>query len=447
MTSISSIPPVSTRDEIDVLAILQLLWQKKLQIGAFALISGVLAAGYTSIVTPEYEVNTLLRPAAINDLDALNRTKVYSLPPHKALNRMGASLDSYETRLGYFRTNPELQAAFLESGRSQEQAFEDFNRNALKVVQPDPKKTNLLAQFIGVDMRYPEGIDGKEVLNGLVQYALEKERKQISQDLKVIIKNRLKEVDAQLAVARVNYDGDKESKIAVLREEDSLKRAQLNDELRALRAQLKQRRDDRIAQLNEAISIARTLGLKKPSTPSAMGGSEAEGAGNVIRTEINNQQIPLYFMGTEALEAEKQALRLRTSDDFVSPRISGIRKELLLLEQNRRIQTLQQRQNDELFLNGIDALRAERGRLSSINTDMSTLGLVTVDRAAVEPLNPVYPKKPLVVALGVLLGVLAGTVFVLLRHAMNVRRREEAQSGVVSLPKIVDAEVIPQLKN
>lgn len=296
-------------------------------------------------------------------------------------------------------------------------------------------------------MRYPEGIDGKEVLNGLVQYALEKERKQISQDLKVIIKNRLKEVDAQLAVARVNYDGDKESKIAVLREEDSLKRAQLNDELRALRAQLKQRRDDRIAQLNEAISIARTLGLKKPSTPSAMGGSEAEGAGNVIRTEINNQQIPLYFMGTEALEAEKQALRLRTSDDFVSPRISGIRKELLLLEQNRRIQTLQQRQNDELFLNGIDALRAERGRLSSINTDMSTLGLVTVDRAAVEPLNPVYPKKPLVVALGVLLGVLAGTVFVLLRHAMNVRRREEAQSGVVSLPKIVDAEVIPQLKN
>ncbi|MFJ3076105.1 Wzz/FepE/Etk N-terminal domain-containing protein [Pseudomonas sp. NPDC087029] len=448
MTSISSIPSVSVRDEVDLLALLQVIWRKKAQIATVAVASGLVAAAYAFLVTPEYEVSTLLRTAAINDLDALNRTKIYKLPPEQALNRLGASLDSYDTRLGYFRTNEELQAAYLESGRTQEQAFEDFNRNALKVVQPDPKKTNLLAKFIGVDMRYPAGVDGKAVLNGLVQYAVQREREQISQDLKVIIDNRVKELDGQLAVVRVDYEANKQSRIAVLREDDVLKRAQLNDELRALRVQLKQRRDDRIALLNEAISIARTLGLKKPSTPSSMGMSEADSGANVIRTEINNQQIPLYFMGTDALEAEKQALRNRSSDDFVSPRVSEIRKELLMLEQNRKIQALEQRKNDELFLKNIEGLRAERARLLSIDTDMSDLRLVVVDRAAVEPLRAVFPKKSLVIAMGLAIGVLIGVVFVLIRHTMRMRTREnEALRGeILPVAQILPAEALPSAK-
>ncbi|WP_176514186.1 Wzz/FepE/Etk N-terminal domain-containing protein [Pseudomonas faucium] len=448
MTSISSIPSVSVRDEVDLLALLQVIWRKKAQIATVAVASGLVAAAYAFLVTPEYEVSTLLRTAAINDLDALNRTKIYKLPPEQALNRLGASLDSYDTRLGYFRTNEELQAAYLESGRTQEQAFEDFNRNALKVVQPDPKKTNLLAKFIGVDMRYPAGVDGKAVLNGLVQYAVQREREQISQDLKVIIDNRVKELDGQLAVVRVDYEANKQSRIAVLREDDVLKRAQLNDELRALRVQLKQRRDDRIALLNEAISIARTLGLKKPSTPSSMGMSEADSGANVIRTEINNQQIPLYFMGTDALEAEKQALRNRSSDDFVSPRVSEIRKELLMLEQNRKIQALEQRKNDELFLKNIEGLRAERARLLSIDTDMSDLRLVVVDRAAVEPLRAVFPKKSLVIAMGLAIGVLIGMVFVLIRHTMRMRTREnEALRGeILPVAQILPAEALPSAK-
>lgn len=428
VTRISSIPSVAVRDEIDFLGLMQIIWRKKLQVAGFALATGVIAAVYAFMVTPEYEVNTLLRPAAIKDLDALNRTKVYSLPPQKALNRLGASLDSYDTRLEYFKTNEELQAVYLESGRTQEQAFEDFNRKALKVVQPDPKKTDLLSKFIGVEMRYPAGLDGKSVLNGLVQFALEREREQISRDLKVVIGNRVKELDSQLAVVRVDYDADKASRIAVLREDDALKRAQLNDELRALRVQLKQRREDRISQLNEAIAIARTLGLKKPTTPSAMGG-EVDNGGNVIRTEINNQVIPLYFMGTDALEAEKQALRNRASDDFVSPRVSEIRKQLMLLEQNRQIQSLEQRKNDELFLENVKSLRAERARLLAIDTDMSNLNLVTVDRVAVDPLKSVYPKKPLVVALGLVFGVIIGLVFVLIRHAMRARESEVSNSG------------------
>lgn len=425
LTSISRIPPVGASSELDLLGVLQSIWRQKKLIAASALIFGTLGAVYAYMVTPEYEVSTVLRPAALNELDSLNRSGVYSLPPGDALIRVGAALDSYETRLEYFRSNRALQDAFTRPGRTAEQAFEDFNRNALKLVQPDPKKADLLSAYIGVEMRYPQGVSGHEVLNGLVQFAIESERRQVSEDLKVIVINRINEVDTKITAARTDYDVTKEGRIAELLESDNLTRALLQDELRALRVQLKLRREDRISLLGEAMTIARSLGLRRPSTPSAMSGSDA---GNLIRNEVNNQQIPLYFMGTDALEAERQVLRKRGSDDFADPRVAQIRKELSLLSNNRQVEVLRKRENEELFLKGVEALRAERTRLESISTDMRHLRLVSIDRLAIEPVSPVQPKKLLIVALGVMLGGLIGVFLAFLRNALTIRRLHHAQA-------------------
>lgn len=420
MTSVSRVPTVVAHDEIDVLALLQNVWRQKILIAAVALLAGGVAAAYAYSITPEYEVGTVLRPAALNDLDALNRSEVYSLPPGSALIQVGAALDSYETRLGYFRSNPEMLAAFGRSGRSADQAFEDFNNHALKLVQPDPKRADLLSAFIGLEMTYPKGVKGDDILNGFVQYAIESERKKISADLKVIISNRLTEIDDKLKAARVAYEMDKESQIATLLESDNLRRAELQDELKALRVQLKAVRENRIALLEEAINIARSLGFKRPSTPSTMA-NEGGTAGNVFRTEVNNQQLPLYFMGADALEAERNVLRKRTSDDFSDPRVAQIHRELQLLANNRKVQVLKQRQNEDVFLKGIEALRSERDRLTGINSDMSRLSLVSVDRRALEPASPVKPRKTLIVLAGVLLGGLIAVGCVLLGGAMQMR--------------------------
>lgn len=439
MTSITRVPSVVAHDEIDLFAMMQSIWKQKKLIAATALFVGAIAGAYAFLATPEYEVSTLLRPAALNDLDALNRTEVYSLPPGKALVRVGAALDSYDTRLSYFRANPKLFEAFGKAGQSPEQVFDEFNRDSLKLVQPDPKKADLLSAYIGLQMRYPKGVEGDEILNGFVQYAIENERKQIADDLKVIISNRLSEVDTKLDAARAAYDAEKEGKIAALLEADNLKRAQLQDELKALRVQLKVRREDRIAQLDEAISIARSLGLKKPSTPSSMA-SEGESGSNIIRTEVNNQQIPLYFMGTDALEAERKALRQRTSDDFADPRVAQIRKELLLLNTNREVEVLNQRENEEVFLSDIAPLRAERVRLSSISTDMRGLSLVNVDRLALEPADPIRPQKLLVVGAGLLFGSMFGIVMAVFRHLLMHRRVHILQESAAKVSKAIKAD-------
>ena len=420
----TALRPSSVRphDDVDLFILLSTLWRRKILILAVAAVTAALGAAYAFLVTPVYEVSTVLRPAALKDLDALNRSQVYSLPPGKALTRFGAALDSYETRLSYFRSKPELIEAYKHLGQTTDQAFSNFNE-ALTLVQPDPKKADLLSAYIGLKMRYERGLAGDAVLNDFVLYAINSEREQLAEDLKVIISNRLDEVDAKLEAAMAAYESSKEGRIARLTEGDAVKRALLQDELKALRVQLKMAREARLAQLDEAIGVARSLGLKKPATPSSMA-EQTVSNGNVFRTEVNSQQAPLYFLGSDVLEAERAALQKRRSDDFTEPRIAQIRKELLMLEANREVQMLRSRENETVFLDGIEALRAERFHLKGIKTDMSQLRLVSVDQLAVPPSKPLKPRKGLIIIAAFAGGLLLGVIIALMRSMVKTRLRQ-----------------------
>ena len=420
----------SSSDEIDLLELFHSIWQQKKLVVGCTILAGVLGVGYAFLAPRTYEVSSVLRPAAINELDALNRSEVYKLPPADALSKVGAQLDSYEARLGFFRSHEQLFTAFQKPGQSLEQSFEDFNRNSVNLILPDPKKSDSLSSYIRLELQYPSDVDGVAILNGFVDYAIAAEREQVGADLKVIVNNRLNELKGKIDAERANYDTDKESKIAKLLEDDRLKRAQLQDELSALRLQMKMERTNRLAELSEAIAIAKSMGIKTPTTPSSMADAARGGSSQVMRTEVNNQKIPLFFLGTEALEAERVALQQRTSDDFTNPRVAEIGKELQLLEVNREVEVLRKRGNEDIFLQDVEPLRAEVARLRNLNIDMSNLKLVTVDRRAQEPLAPIKPKKALVIALSLVAGLILGLFVALVRHFVLTRRETVPYSSL-----------------
>jgi LPS O-antigen subunit length determinant protein (WzzB/FepE family) len=413
---------VPSTGEVDLFALSQIVWRQKKTVLITTAGVALLAAAYAFLATPEYQVSSVLRPAAINELDALNRSEVYKLPPSEALLKVGASLESYETRLNFFRANQQLFSEFERPGRTLEQSFEEFNRNSINLIVPDLKKAESLSAYIKLEMNYPQGVDGVKILNDFVQYAIASERKQIAADMDVIVKNRLNEITGKFNAARASYETDKEAKIASLLEADNLKRAQLLDELKALRAQLKTLRTDRMSQLSEAIGIAKSLGINKPTTPSSLGDAERASSNSVMRTEVNNQQIPLYFMGVEALEAEKRALNQRNSDDFAEARIAQIAKELQLLQSNRQVEVLNRRENEDIFLAGVEPLRAEMARLRNLNIDMSRIKLVAIDRAAMEPLSAIKPKKSLIIIGGVIAGLVLGIALVLFSNVFRSKK-------------------------
>ncbi|MEB2328616.1 MAG: Wzz/FepE/Etk N-terminal domain-containing protein [Pseudomonas sp.] len=411
-------PQPLANDEIDLVELFRALWRQRLLIVGVTFAATLIAAAYAFLATPYYQTKTYLRPVPQSTLDQLNETGIYKLTPEDALSRVASGLSSYDKRLDYFLSNQALFQAIEPKGDSPEQAFADFNEQAFEMLHPDPKKTENRSAYVGLKLTYPKGMEGSAIVNGFVDYVLELERKEIAEDLKSLIANRLASLDMNMEAQRANYAASKEAKIATLLEDAALKRAQLQDELAALRAELKIRRNNRIQELNEAITIADSLGIRTPTSPSAMTASARSGT-QVIRTEVTNQEAPLYFLGTEALTAERDALKNRTSDDFVEPRIAEIQSELTLLENNREVEILKAREGEDLYLTNLAQLREEASRLKGIKLDTERLRLVRLDQPALQSLNPIKPKKALILALGLVLGAMLGIFVALVRSLMN----------------------------
>lgn len=403
-------------DEIDLVELFQKLWQQKYLIIACTMVVTLCAAGYAWLATPHYQVQSMLRPAPLKDLDELNSTGVYTLTPEEALQRVGAALDSYSSRSEFFRGNQALFEPLKKGDKTLEQAFEGFNADNFTLLQPDPKKTNNLSPFVGLRLEYPDYVDGVKILNGIVDQAIIDERRRVALDLEGVIQNRLNKIERQMAAARASYEAKKEATIAKLSEDDKLQTAILQDELKALRVELRTRRLNRINQLNESIAIAKALGITKPTNPTSLGGGDAAaGQGNVFRTEVISQQFPQHFMGTEALEAERAILLKRRSDDHTEPKIAAIQNKLQMLERNRQIEMMQSRENEDLFLAKLAEMREEAARLKTIQPNLEQLNLVRIDQPAIKPLKPIKPKKLLIVALGVVLGGMLGLFVALMR--------------------------------
>lgn len=411
-------PQPLANDEIDLVELFRALWRQRLLIVGVTFAVTLIAAAYAFLATPYYQTKTYLRPVPQSMLDQLNETGIYKLTPEDALSRVASGLSSYDKRLDYFLSNQEMFQAIEPKGDSAEQAFADFNEQAFEMLHPDPKKTESRSAYVGLKLTYPKGMEGSAIVNGFVDYVLELERKEIAEDLESLIANRLASLDMNMEAQRANYSASKEAKIATLLEDAALKRAQLQDELAALRAELKTRRNNRIQELNEAITIADSLGIRTPTSPSAMTASARSGT-QVIRTEVTNQEAPLYFLGTEALTAERDALKNRTSDDFVEPRIAEIQSELTLLENNREVEILKAREGEDLYLTNLAQLREEASRLKGIKLDTERLRLVRLDQPALQSLNPIKPKKALILALGLVLGAMLGIFVALVRSLMN----------------------------
>ncbi|WP_312924173.1 Wzz/FepE/Etk N-terminal domain-containing protein [Stutzerimonas nitrititolerans] len=407
----------NTTDEIDLVELFRALWRQKLLIIGVTLIAAVIAAAYAFLATPYYETRTYLRPVPKSNLDQLNETGIYKLTPEEAINRVAGGLSSYDNRLDFFLNNQELFQNIPKRGDSLEQTFAAFNETAFEMLHPDPKKTDNRSAFVGLKLTYPKGMDGASIVNDFVSYVVELERQEIADDLESLINNRLSSLDMRMEAQRANYDASKEAKIAALLEESALNRARLQDELAALREELKTRRTHRIQKLSEAIAIAESLGIRTPTTPSAMTQSTRSGT-QVIRTEVTNQEIPLYFMGTEALAAERDALASRKSDDFIEPRIAEIQSELAMLEHNREVEILENREEEDLYLADLAKLREEAARLKGIKLDTERLRLVRLDQLALQSLSPVKPKKPMIIALGLVLGGMLGVFIALIRSLM-----------------------------
>lgn len=422
-------------DEIDLFELIAELWKEKIVIGAAALLFGVLAVLYALIATPVYKVETIVDPISDNKIQELNIPGVYSLSPTKALRDVANQLNSYTFRYGFYKNHPELfpELAGVDE-QKREQFFKKFDAANIKIAMPkvEGDDTNLNDRnILRLEVTYSKN-NGVDIANQLIQSAILKEKENIAETLEVIIREKTRNLERDIEIARVGYQTSKEASIARLEESDELQRIQLEDELVVLREALKKNRENRIKVLDEAIAVAERLNIRKPTSPTSLADRNTEvvdiqqPSGNIIRTEVNSSQPPLYFMGTEALTAEKEILQARESDDFTSVRIVEIEKQLRLLESNRKIEILKNRQEEDLFLEELAGYHKSLAKLQNIDLDLDQIDIVEIDEYAIEPLSPIKPKKKLIVIIGFLLGGMLGVGAALVRIVIRNRKAASA---------------------
>lgn len=312
----------------------------------FVVVVGISLA-YAILATPVYESVAWLRAPSPVMLDGLVDQGV---SPKAAFGDLVGNLRSYALRRHYFDTHK--LANILAPGYKPtdlDQIFDEFNK-ALVVHGNARDNTR-----ISIDLKGKNAHLVASWLNGFVAEVNAATAKSLTNDV-------------------INQLKDKE--------------ASVRDEIAAKRKVAYQRRNDRIAVLEDAERVAKRAGIKNIAMAVQRQGAEA-----------SRTSFPLlYLMGTKVLKARLSVLKKRTDDDPFIPGLRDLQERLRILE--------------------------------NIHIDPSLISAVRIDQPAHVPERPIKPKRYLIVLLGMFGGVVLGVFAALLVEFLAKNREQE--SGAVS---------------
>ncbi|MDM3874083.1 LPS O-antigen chain length determinant protein WzzB [Pseudomonas asiatica] len=343
---------LSSSDDIDLIELVQGVWRQKIWVGLVAVPVIALGLAYVMLVSPVYEAKLYIQPPSQNEIAQLNygRGEGTGLAPLSAKEVYSIylkALQSEAVRDKFFRSAFLPMLTEEERGGSRDALYAQFN-GMLKVA------------LAGKDM--PD----RYVLTASLE-------------------------DPRLAATWVsNYaemaaERAKNELLSGARSDMSIMADNLDQQIRAARATASNQRVDQIAQLKEALRVARSIGLEKPPIISDTLSNEVSAGMNGALT---------YMRGTKALEAEIANLESRSSNDPF-------------------IQNLREKQEKLSFLR-------------TLKVDPSLVAMYQQDGAVSLPDKPIKPRKAIIMLLSALVGVGLGVVVALGRD-MWCRRR--ATSG------------------
>lgn len=339
---------LSGSDEIDLIELVQGVWRQKLWIVVTAVPILALGLAYVALVSPVYEAKLYVQPPSQNEIAQLNygRGGDTGLAPFAAKDVYEIylkALQSEAVRNKFFRNVFLPTLADKERAGSRDALYEQYNA-MLKVAQAGKNMPNRYVVTANLN-------DPRLAATWVSSYA---------------------EMAAERAKTEL-VEGS-QSDISIMA--DNLER-----DIRAAQASAVKQRTDRIAQLSEALRVAKSIGLEKPPIIS-----------DTLATEVSAGMggSLTYMRGTKALEAEIANLKTRGSDD---PFISGLREK-----------------------------QEKLSFLRDFRIDPSSIAMYQQDGGVEQPDEPIKPRKAVIVILSAVIGLILGGGVALSRDVL-IRRR------------------------
>ncbi len=345
--------PYIEEDEIDLIELWKNLLEDKKQIIAYTLGVVVLATAYVFSITPTFQSKAYLLPPALETIHELNQLELLlgnqnNHSQESIFRQFLQNLDSrslktelfYEQNLVLLYNKDYNNLSGEQQIKAFNMAFDQFSKD-FNIILP---KKNSGTSLVTVDLSL-QASPNKIPL--LLKIYLDKVNQKTTQNLIDNINNK-----------------------------QAIAMNQLELKINSSRRIAESKRMDRVIILNEAIQIARKLGI-----------SEIKEVGANIHFSLSREEsFKLFYIGYKALEAEKYILKSRKSDD---PFIKSLRGN--------------QEKHDL-----INRLVINKERISAVKIDQAPAIAIKTE-----------PNKALILAMSGILGLMLGIFISLIRRAIK----------------------------
>ncbi|WP_348815888.1 Wzz/FepE/Etk N-terminal domain-containing protein [Halomonas sp. H10-59] len=422
----SQLPALSYRrdDEIDLRDIaLMLLDGWKWILGSVAT-AVVLALVFVTIAPQSYRASTSYTPSS-EGLRLLNEMPDIDYSAASTQTELELKLGSFGNLRDFIDDHPEWQSIAQSEADGQDVTLDEHLRlhyfDKLTITRPGKDGTGPHQ----LSLVYPESLQGAALLNDYLAWTERQYAQVLAQRAEHALETALARNSEEMQAHLEAYRDSVSVEITRLQEQHDVQLAELDDQLQAEKNAERKSRQERIRTLTQAEAIAQRLGITQPTSQPAFG---ENGQTQVSHGDSGNAtSLPLYFMGTQALAAEKEVVEQSLEQEASTPAIREIEKELAQLRHQRQIEALQQRSDDSSFVDAYNQLSQENTLLRANRVTADDIDIIEVVNLAYRPNRPEGPGKALVLALAVILGSMLGVMLVMCVSFSRSLKRYRAQ--------------------
>lgn len=421
----------SSHDEIDLLELLQSIWQGWLKITLIALLFVVFGGAYAYTATQWFEANLKIGAIKSESLFGLNNAELIKVSPTQSIQGIRRKLISAENFKDFYLESSVAQGLLVPPANitKEQYAYAVFN-GQLKEVVVEVKKgeDKSVDAFVELNFSYPDSVDGASLFYAYLLWSDGRVKEELVKSFNSKRNNELAINQREMQKMLNDYNRDNEAKVIRSVEDYKYKRIILQDELKALKVQLIKKNQQKVLVLDENIAIAKRLGYQKPTSPTDVKEFKNLRPVGDAAVEINNggyswlDKLPLYYRGFESLQAEKIELDKRQQEKYPSAAIVDMEKQLALLENDREIEKLQNRPRPAAFIDEYIALEKRNAHLNSLQVDVGSVELYELIAKPVAGSKVIKPKRLLILVLAGFVGLVLGVLVVLIQAAVSKRK-------------------------
>ena len=458
-------------NEISLQKLIYSLFKKKLFIISFTGFFTFLVFLYAASLPTIYKVNSSFSQPSSSSISLINQLDLLSETKESVFNKFMFNTSSKE-----FQKNLFIESGYLNKINTETLSDPEISliaSNFIKSIKISPPL--ITARQVDYDLfifdNYSISIEGSnpslitDYLNKLIKASSDLIIDNLYNSAKSKVETRLDEIVIERELLLTIAERDRLSTIERIKEEDSQKIREINDQIDRARFKAKETRLNKIVALTEQIDSLRSNATDNRLNDIVVLTDAARLARSLEIIENNfkligddetnsnltiaigeNKDLPQWYLYGEkaliervellesrssddpfipelvALLNQIELLENRTSDDPFIPELVTLKNQLHEVENNNILMALKNRQRDEPYIEGWLTLLKEQLQLKSMMLEFSDLNAITINELAISPKNPIKPHKKKILILGFLCSFL---VSILIASLINVIKGEE----------------------